>query len=663
MKRSRVLIYLAVLAAGLAYLGVWRAADQAPGLTPSGEGLMAPLDDAYIFGQYARQALHGQFLHYTPGAPISTGVSSFSWLLALTGLMGLGLPLTWAAWALGLACLAWSVHSLLRIGGRLFPALPDWVLPLLFLAHASSVSLYFQGMDTGLLLAALLATAEAATDLKAGTRFWTIGSLLAFTRPEGQIAFPLLALARAWPLGTKRRFETAAVSLGLALLPTLGLLWISGSTLPDSVRPKMAGIARLSIGQHAMVSGAYAAQVLGPLMNGRVGVEQSIGFVGNAASGNDPSKHFPPLALAIAALGVGLTLRRGQRRPWWLGLAAAWLVTLACLSWTLPVGWHRHRYLAPLWPLIVIGVGACLHQLRSTDAALARFGNGAVLALWLGFGALTWPWFLDASRQSGLRYAQANREAAFALRTAKETGPVAVEDAGLLAYYSGREIVDLLGVTDHLLAQVQVSGRPAVLEELLHLPPDRRPRWAGLHTQRGDSNREAWIKFGFLGEPRTLAAMQLYPIQWGPARPEGPATWDLDLGWRVSEDRWWTPHDAKGPLIMARQGGLDAGRILRGTDRFKMPAHPPGTLVVRGKFAVGGALKFWADPASAAEHWLSSARVSRSVGVAYTEVSIQIPAADAGYYGLSFQPEKDGAGEWACFHDWFIPAPKSGAKP
>ena len=90
MQRSRVLLYLAVLAASLAYLSAWHAADHAPGVTPSAERLMAPLDDAYIFGQYARQALKGEWLHYTPGAPISTGVSSFSWLLGLTALMGLG---------------------------------------------------------------------------------------------------------------------------------------------------------------------------------------------------------------------------------------------------------------------------------------------------------------------------------------------------------------------------------------------------------------------------------------------------------------------------------------------------------------------------------------------------------------------------------------------
>jgi hypothetical protein len=663
MDRSRILIYLAVLTAGLAYLSVWHAADHMPGITPSGEGLMAPLDDAYIFGQYARQTLHGQFLHYTPGAPISTGVSSFSWLVALTALMGLGWPLTWAAWALGLACLAWSSHSLFKLGTRLFPALPNWLLPALFLAHASSVSQYFQGMDTGLLLAALLATAEAAIDPKAGAKFWAFGSLLVFTRPEGQIAFPLLALARAWPQGTSRRIRIASLSLALAVLPTLGLFWISGSTVPDSIRPKTAGIARLVMAQHEKVSGTYAAQVLGFLMNGLVPPDQSIGFVGDAAAGNDPSKHFPPLALIIAAIGIGLALRRSDQRPWWLGMGAAWLATLACLSWTLPVGWHRHRYLTPLWPLIVLGAAACLDQLRSAKGVPARLGKSAVLTLWFGFGALTWPWFLGATQISAARYAVANREAAFSLRTAKEKGPIAVEDAGLLAYYSGRQIVDLLGVTDHLLAQVQLSGRPAVLEELLHLPLERRPSYAVLHTQRKDSNRDIWTKFGFFGKPRAVAGMQLYPILWGKAEPELRATWDLDLGWRASEDRWWTPLAAKGPLVMSRPGGLDAGRILEGMDGFKMPAHPEGILVVRAKLPVNGCLSFWADPFSKPKDPSSRACASKMVGEGYTKVSLRIPSGAEGSYGLSFDPERGGPGEWACFHYWFIPTSKNNTKP
>jgi hypothetical protein len=508
MKRSQVFLGALALAAALSYLSAWAAADHPVGATASGEGLMAPLDDAYIFGQYAAQALRGQWLHYTPGAPISTGVSSAAWLLLLTALMGLGWPLTWAAWGLGLACLAWSVHSLGRLSRQLFPSLPDWLLPLLFLAHASSVSLYFQGMDSGLLLAALWACAEAALDSGAPRKFWALGLLLVFTRPEGQIAFPALALARAWPL--PQRWRQGLLALGLAALPTLGLWAVSGSPIPDSVVPKTAALDRLSLDEHRQISQTYGARVAGHLLMGLVPSHERIGLVGDAESGNDPSKHFPPLALALALAGLWAASRHRGRRAWWLGLGAAWLATFSLLCWKLPVGWHRHRYLAPLWPLLLLGFAAALNALLGQARRPLRVGACALTALWLAFGLWTWPWFLRATYQSGARYAVANREAAYAQKALPDQGPVAVEDAGLIAYYGGRQTVDLLGVTDHQLALAQKEGPPAVLAALQARPPGQRPGAALLHASRTGSYSGLWVAQGILAPQQPLGGMMLY---------------------------------------------------------------------------------------------------------------------------------------------------------
>lgn len=514
MQRSRFFLSLAVLTAGLLYLGAWHRADHAHGVTPSAEGLMAPLDDAYIFGQYARQALRGEWLHYTPGAPISTGVSSASWLLALTALMGLGWPLTWAAWALGLACLAWSVLSLLRLSQRLFPRLPDWALPVLALAHASTVANFFQGMDTGLLVAALLATAEAALDPRARARFWGLGLLLAFTRPEGQVALPFLALARAWPISVPARWRALAFGLGLAALPSLGLWAISGSAVPDSVRPKSAATAALPLGEHLQKSGHFALQVTSQLMMGLVPPESAIGYVGDKASGNDPARHFPPLTFVLAALGLFLSWRFGDQRPWWTAMGLLWLATLFALSWGLPVGWHRHRYLTPLWPLLILGIAAVLQAAQDERVPQAKLVRSAVLTLWLGWGVLQWPWFLRATEQSATNYAAGNREAAFAL-AGRPSGIVAVEDAGLIAYYGGHPTCDLLGVTDHRLALLQAQGPAAVEAALRALPPAQRPVAALLHDDRPGSYAKLWNAKGLLVREQALGYMTLWVFKWG----------------------------------------------------------------------------------------------------------------------------------------------------
>jgi hypothetical protein len=520
MKRATLYLSLAALAASLLYLGAWRVADSGPGVTPSPEGLAMPLDDAYIFAQYARQALRGEWLHYTPGAPISTGVSSAAYLLTLTGAMGLGLPAPWAAWLIGLGCLLWSLNSAQRLSRRLFPTLPDWLPPLLFLANASFVSQFFQGMDTGLFLALLLAALEAAADPRADGRFWALAAGLAFCRPEGQLAVPCLALARAWTL--PRRWTSLALGLGLAALPSLGLWALSGSATPDSVRSKSEALKALPLPLHAAISGRYAAKAAGAVFMGLAGADTVVGMAGSAAAGNPPGRHFPPLALALAAAGFWLALKDRRRRLWWLGLAAWWLLAFGALCWNLPVGWHRHRYLAALSPGLLLGLAALLDRLNvvgypgghKARPYIGSWGTAAgtlrvaLLTLWAGFGFLQWPWFLKATAQSASRYATVNRQAAFALRALPEAGPVALEDAGLLAWYSGRSTIDLLGVTDHAFALAQGHGREAVLAA--YAARVEKPAYAALHVVRSRSSLEGWSQAADLKLVLDVNGMGLY---------------------------------------------------------------------------------------------------------------------------------------------------------
>src|SRR5438094_5107100 len=55
-----------------------------------------PLDDAYIYSNYALNAAHGYFLQYNPGEP-SGGVTSAGWFLLLWALYSLTAPLGQAA--------------------------------------------------------------------------------------------------------------------------------------------------------------------------------------------------------------------------------------------------------------------------------------------------------------------------------------------------------------------------------------------------------------------------------------------------------------------------------------------------------------------------------------------------------------------------------------
>ena len=142
----------------------------APGVNPGAESLAVPLDDAAIYFQYAHQALHGEWLRYSPGAPLSTGVTSPLYLLLITAGMGLGLSGPWTAWALGLASLLLGLVCADRLGRRLCPDLPPWWLPLLVLSQGAWVGLHFNAMETGLFLGLSLALLDALSDDGAGAQ-------------------------------------------------------------------------------------------------------------------------------------------------------------------------------------------------------------------------------------------------------------------------------------------------------------------------------------------------------------------------------------------------------------------------------------------------------------------------------------------------------------
>ncbi|HTB35318.1 MAG TPA: hypothetical protein VK842_10670, partial [bacterium] len=480
MIRYRAWLLAAALLGGLCYLGTWRMAAAAPVMGSSADSLAVPLDDAAIYFQYAHQALHGEWLRYSPGAPVSTGVTSPLYLLLITAGMGLGLAGPWAAWALGLASLLLGLVCADRLGRRLCPDLPPWWVPLLLLSQGAWVGLHFNAMETGLFLGLSLALLDALTDEDAAAQAWVLLGLLAFTRPEGQVLGLLLGLAWLWQ---RRELRRAAGLLLLMAAPTLLLLAVSGSVVPDSVRPKtlllqggkdpLALLAQASDFAMGAIKGAWM---------GFWGGADSVGVAGDAAARNPVGPLFPPLALAGALLGLFHWLN-GPRR--WLagGLLAGLAALLGLLASDLPMGWHNHRYLAAAAPVLLLAMAGGLQALRS-QPGLGRAAAAAAFTLWAGFGLASWPWHLERTYLGAHDYALSETTGALALR-GMPPGPVAVADSGLLAYYSGRPITDLLGITDHALALAAPQGKGAVLESLLDRG-DRRPTLAALAPDRAD---------------------------------------------------------------------------------------------------------------------------------------------------------------------------------
>ncbi|MGH7441360.1 MAG: hypothetical protein ACREKE_01665, partial [bacterium] len=593
MIRYRTALFGAALAAALAFGATWYCVAGAPGVRPTGDLLAVPLDDAAIYFQYAHQALHGEWLRYYPGAPLSTGVTSTFYFVLITLGMGLGLGGPLCAWLLGLAGLLLGLVSADRLARRLFPDCPSWWAGVLLLSQGAWVAAHFNAMETGLQLGLTWVLLDALTDPNARARIWLVLGALSFTRPEGQVL--VAVLGGAWSLSRPRRLPHLAVILSLAAAPSLLLLAVSGSVIPDSVRPKAAslygGVGPLD---HAANASSYAVAVIKGAWMGFWGGSNAVGIAGDAASGNPIGPQFPPLTLLGALLGWFWLLRadHGRRRMFALSALAGLAALLGLLAWNLPVGWHDFRYLNCATPLLFCGMLACLQALgqeKGKSELLAHTARDVLFTLWVVFGIASWPWQLNRCYSGAIHYALANTNAAVALRSLPP-GPVAVVDSGLLAYYSGREIVDLPGITDHAQAMAQPHGPGAMLETLLLRT--RLPVFAALHDHRTDFDLQPWLRSGLLTRVGPLAdAMGLYRWNWSGlkyrrlplASPAGSHVLDCldvaELGSEKALGARYEGNDGRTVLARMRLGGPggplvpEGGRLATG---LELPHRPAG---------------------------------------------------------------------------------------
>lgn len=660
MIRYRTALLVAALIACALFAAAWRSADTAPGVQDAGEGLAIPLDDNAIYFQYARQALRGEWLRYNPGAELSTGVTSPLYFLLLTALMGLGLSGPLAALLLGAAAFLLGLVALDCLARRLFPDLPPWWAGLLLLSQGAWAAWHFNGMETGLLLALSFCAVLAVVDGGPATVFIAL-SALAWTRPEGQVLAGLLALAWAAARAAER-LPKLAVLLPLLAWPSL-LPWIlQGHLSPDSLRAKSTA---LQAGRDLWAlwgdASAYALGVIKGAWMGAWGGADAVGQSGGAASLNPVGPLFPPLLFLGALFGL-LQPRPRNERPLWLSLGAALALLLGLLSWRLPMGWHQHRYLGCTAPLLWLGALAGLQALRKVGGN-AKILAAALLALWVAHGLAGWPWHLQRCRIGAIRYAESNRNSALALRTLPP-GPVAVADAGLLAYYSERPIVDLLGVTEHRLALAQAAGKGAQLEALLNRPAP--PRWAALHEDRGDVDLGAWLALGLLrplAQPEAGVGMRFYAWDWHDAaerhRPPLPCAAILgELNVADLQQEAAARYTASGPAA-------ERTRILNSRDREGRRLFPEGGRIVledafdqpgasalqlRAVFDRPGTLRV-SDPSG---RLLALALIDASPSERYSELSLSLPQNCPTRIRISFINEKGQPSAWTSCHYWFV---------
>jgi hypothetical protein len=400
---------------------------------------MAPFvpDDSFISYRYAEHLAEGHGLRFNLDEPPLEGYSNFLWiaLLALGARLGLGLET--AGTGLGVVFGALNVVLLWWLLRRRGHSGAHLVVPVGLLAAAAPLILYaVSGMETvlfaGLFLALLLALDAllARPTIGRGLALAAAGVLLALARPEGVLAWPVVALGA---LLFNRQAEAAQRGMLARALLAGGLLFA----------------AALAV-YHAARFTYFDAFWPTPFLSKGI-IDRSIvdAWIANLRQFFlRQSNYYAPmvyyyLALALPALaGVALS-RRGGRAVEWTALALA--VVFAGFYANFVDWMPGMRYYAPLIGLLLLPLALLGPALRND--ADDRRADVAYLMLGATLGILSL-FSLAVLRLDSQQLQAATQSSQVALgRWLRESVPpdstLAMSDVGATPYYSRLRTIDI----------------------------------------------------------------------------------------------------------------------------------------------------------------------------------------------------------------------------
>lgn len=426
-----------------------------------------PIDDGYIYSNYARHAAAGRWFAYQDVSDErSGGVTSLLWYLLLTPTywlishllpsLGVAGAAQLAAYLLGgllLAASAWLMFAFCRL--LLVPLLPNvlaalrWLVlavpPLLLLLLTPQATwAALSGLELPLSMFLVLAALYTfLRDVLVGNipDGWAaiLAGLLAWARPE-LVAVAVLLVAITLVLAARYKQWRGALRYLLIIVALGGVLlliyWLgTGRPLPSSFYAKS--------GQLAIFSPRFFQAI--------IQLETDGGW--------------PFIALFAAAILTGLLAlfsARPQARALGLGAAVLALHTLATSAATVWYG-QMERYLLPVFPLalllaaalplVIISFVPFSNEAQGRDKSRPYFFASAVLLTILIVAGI----FL--TREAATSYAIQARNIADAhiapARWLAANTPtnalVATEPVGALALFSDRSTFDLVGLTTPLM--------------------------------------------------------------------------------------------------------------------------------------------------------------------------------------------------------------------
>jgi tetratricopeptide (TPR) repeat protein len=405
-----------------------------------------PLDDPWIHLQFARNLRdHGSF-SYFGSLMVTSGSTSPLYTILLAGGLFLTSQEMVLSYALGISCFIAGAFVLLRIGQGLYS---DHVMLIvssvvLFLLEPRLQWAALSGMETTLFILLLLLV-WYLYQVRSSRWLGIAAGLLLWTRPEAVILFAALALDigyHAWwvrrlharkkhPPALQPDYRWLYPALGIAAVLWLGYcafnLALSGSLLPNTYAAKTR--------YYASGGADFPATVFQFLTGG----------------------HMPVLACLVAvAAGDVLWKAMTRARQEYLVPLFFSLGMFAAYWHKLPFLYQEGRYLMPLLPFFIVlgmrGIEVIIHLGRKVLKSSERTGvetavsAGVALLIAAQFGAASWE-MRGVYAESCKYITDRQVKTAFWIRDRLPVDAVlGTHDIGALAFYSGRRVVDMVGL-------------------------------------------------------------------------------------------------------------------------------------------------------------------------------------------------------------------------
>lgn len=425
-----------------------------------------PLDDSWIHLHFARNIAEGAGFSYNPGTPVAGSTAPLWTLLLAAGVLALG-PSAVVVKTIGVAsmigaglltrraALAWGASRTVSLAAAVALV---WTGPMAWGA--------LSGMEVCLAALLVAAALHAHAGGHAGwTALW--GALAVLARPEALLLVPLWALGRPLTVGRALVFGVVTVA---AVAPVVAFTLVTvGAPLPATASAKIEG---------GLVG--WIAGLSEPL--GRTLVTRPWEFSREWVAWLARTHWLLPLVLAPAI--VLAWIRHGRA----LGVPALGLLVhplgMALLAPYRGPGFQEGRYSTHVLPLaMVVLAGACAatsHLSQATHESSRprgpRYNNRVyalallvylVIALATLPGAATrYAWGvqnINAMQVHLGRWVDANLPKAARL---------AVNDIGAIAYFSRREVIDLMGLVTPEIIPYRREGEARILEFVTTACPD-----------------------------------------------------------------------------------------------------------------------------------------------------------------------------------------------